>query len=105
MKAGEYLDSINVEPLAMVKAYSGTASVKVSLLLEQYAKQREQAAMKKAITATLEGVLDWLKSDDCYVVDKNGNHIQDVYIDGKNIGKYMDKYINIEEEKLTVDGE
>lgn len=66
---------------------------------EQYANQREQAAIKEAINATLEGVLDWLKSDDCWVTDLGGIHIHGAIIDGRNIDNYIRKYISIEELK------
>jgi len=38
------------------------------------------------------GFMDWMKSDDCWVNDKDGNKIPYAEIDGKNFTKYMEKY-------------
>jgi len=37
-------------------------------------------------------LLDWMKSDDCWVTDKEGNKLPDAIIDGKDVAKYAKKY-------------
>jgi len=41
--------------------------------------------------ATLE-ILEWLKSDDCWITDKDGNKLPDAIIYGKNLNKRLNKY-------------
>ncbi len=37
-------------------------------------------------------ILEWIKSDDCWVTDKYGNKLPDAIIDGKNLDKRLGKY-------------
>lgn len=37
-------------------------------------------------------ILDWMKSDDCWIEDKNGNKVTDVEICGRFNPKYLEKY-------------
>ena len=37
-------------------------------------------------------ILEWIKSDDCWVTDKDGNKLPDAIIDGKDLNKRLDKY-------------
>lgn len=45
-----------------------------------------------SIEDTVNAFLDWMKSDDCWINDKDGNRIPDAEIDGKNFMKYAEKY-------------
>ena len=41
--------------------------------------------------ATLE-ILEWIKSDDCWITDKDGNRLPDAIIDGIDLNKRLEKY-------------
>ncbi len=45
-----------------------------------------------SVEDTVNAFLDWMKSDDCWINDKDGNRIPDAEIDGKNFMKYAEKY-------------
>lgn len=45
-----------------------------------------------SVEDTVNAFLDWMKSDDCLINDKDGNRIPDAKIDGKNFMKYAEKY-------------
>ena len=45
-----------------------------------------------SVEDTVNAFLDWMKSDDCWINDKDGKRIPDAEIDGKNFIKYAEKY-------------
>lgn len=45
-----------------------------------------------SVEDTVNAFLDWMKSDDCWINDKDGNRIPDAEIDGKNFMRYTEKY-------------
>ena len=45
-----------------------------------------------SVEDTVNAFLDWMKSDDCWINDKDDKRIPDAVIDGKNFIKYAEKY-------------
>ena len=45
-----------------------------------------------SVEDTVNALLDWLKSDDCWVTNKDGTVLKDAIIDGKDFVKYTKQY-------------
>ncbi len=50
-------------------------------------------AEKRGVNTTIKLFEQYLKSDDCFITDKDGNKLPDAILDGKNMSSYFSKYI------------